>query len=300
MGARNVSQQIKSEELTEQSIQRRLNRFFASWKYNVDGLYVFEWESDKLIWTKAGYIYEFEIKISRADFKNDFKHKKDKHIILKGPTKEEQLMPSFYESYEWNKKNYTSIEDFKARLKPTDSYYIANHRKPNFFYYAVSEGMIQPDEVPEYAGLIYIKKEYMYESQSFAVVRKAPQLHKQKYKDAELNLGEKFYYNWQTERRRCREMERNFKDVRRQLDEELASKHQEKTYAAMERELAFAKEQEEHWKKSASQSMRDNMANRAENKRLRKVIRDMDLDFDFKPIEDEIDKLYGIIEKNKE
>ena len=289
---------MKSEELTEQSIQRRLNRFFSSWKYNVDGLYVFEWESDKLIWTKAGYIYEFEIKISRADFKNDFKHKKDKHIILKGPTKEEQLMPSFYESYEWNKKNYTSIEDFKARLKPTDSYYIANHRKPNFFYYAVPEGMIQPDEVPEYAGLIYIKKEYMYESQSFSIVKKAPQLHKQKYKDAELNLGEKFYYNWQTERRMCREMERNFKDVRRQLDEELASKHQEKTYAAMERELAFAKEQEEHWKKSAAQNMRDNMANRAENRLLRKVIRDMDPDFDFKPIKDEVDKLYGIIEKN--
>ena len=62
-----------TEELTEQSIQKRLNHFFASWKYNVDGLFVFSWESDKLLWTKAGYIYEFEIKISRSDFKADFK-----------------------------------------------------------------------------------------------------------------------------------------------------------------------------------------------------------------------------------
>ena len=296
MGAMHVSKQMKSEELTEQSIQRRLNRFFASWKYNVDGLYVFEWESDKLIWTKAGYIYEFEIKISRSDFKNDFKHKKDKHIILKGPTKEEQLMPSFYESYEWNKHLYASIDECKARLEPSDRHYIANHRKPNFFYYAVPEGMIQPDEVPEYAGLIYIKKEYMYESQSFYIVKKAPQLHKQKYKDTQLNLGEKFYYNWQADRRLRQEAQRDRDNIQKALDEELASKHQEKTYTTMERELAFAKEQEEHWKKSAAQSMRDNMANRAENKRLRKFIRDMDPDFDFKPIEDEVDKLYGIMD----
>ena len=84
MGVRRNIAKTKSEPLTEQSIQQRLNHFFASWKYNVDGLYVFQWESDKLIWTKSGYIYEFEIKISRSDFKNDFKHKKEKHIILQG------------------------------------------------------------------------------------------------------------------------------------------------------------------------------------------------------------------------
>ncbi len=61
--------------LTEQKIQRVLNKFMASPKYKVDGLFVFRWESDKLLWTKSGYIYEFEIKISRADYKNDFKHK---------------------------------------------------------------------------------------------------------------------------------------------------------------------------------------------------------------------------------
>lgn len=284
---------MTNEELTEQSIQRRLNRFFASWKYNVDGLYVFEWESDKLIWTKAGYIYEFEIKISRADFKNDFKHKVNKHIILKGPTAEEQLMPSFYESYEWNKHLYASIEECKERLEPNDRHYIVNHRKPNFFYYAVPEGMIQPDEVPEYAGLVYVPEG----SNSLRIVKKAPQLHRQKYKDAELNLGEKFYYNWQTDRRLRQEAQRDRNDVQKALNEELASKHQEKTYAAMERELAFAKEQEEHWKKSATRSMRDNMANRAENKRLRHEILKLVPDFDFKPIEDEVDKLYGILNK---
>ena len=69
-------------KFSEEFIQTALNDFFSysSVKYNIDGLYVFDWESDKLLETKSGYIYEFEIKISKADFKNDFKHKKDKHI----------------------------------------------------------------------------------------------------------------------------------------------------------------------------------------------------------------------------
>ena len=75
MGYMRASRKILSEPLTEQVIQQRLNHFFASWRYNVDGLYVFGWESDKLIWTKSGYVYEFEIKLTRADFRNDFKNK---------------------------------------------------------------------------------------------------------------------------------------------------------------------------------------------------------------------------------
>lgn len=293
MGTRRSSS-VRSEPLTEQKIQRLLDNFFASYKYNVDGLYVFEWESDKLIWTKAGYIYEFEVKISRADYKNDFKHKKDKHIILKGPTEEEQMMPGFYRFYEWNKHHYSSIDECKAKLKPTDSYYIANHRKPNFFYYAVPEGMIKPDEVPEYAGLIYIKQECQFSYQSFSIVKKAPQLHKTKYKDTELKLGEKFYYNWQADRRLRREVQRQYESVNKALNEELASRHQSMTYAAIEKQLADVREDRDRWRKSATQNMRDNMANRQEIRRLKREILKLVPDFDFEPIEQEIDKLYGI------
>ena len=253
---------------------------------------MFEWESDKLIWTKAGYIYEFEVKISRADYKNDFKHKKDKHIILKGPTEEEQLMPGFYWFYEHNKHLYSSIDECKAKLKPTDSYYIANHRKPNFFYYAVPDGMIKPDEVPEYAGLIYIKQEYQYNC--FSIVKKAPQLHKTKYKDAELKLGEKFYYNWQADRRLRREVQRQYESVNKALNDELASRHQSMTYAAIEKQLADVREERERWMKSATQNIRDNMANRMEIRRLKHEILKLAPDFDFEPIEQEIDKIYGI------
>ena len=52
-------------KFSESFIQEALNGFFAynSVKYNIDGLYIFDWESDKLLVTKSGYIYKNEIKI---------------------------------------------------------------------------------------------------------------------------------------------------------------------------------------------------------------------------------------------
>ena len=247
-------------------------------------------ESDKLIWTKSGYIYEFEIKISRSDFKNDFKHKKDKHIILKGPTDEEQLMPSFYESYEWNKHLYKSIDECKARLEPTDQYYIANHRKPNFFYYAVPDGLIKEEEVPEYAGLIYIPED----NESMRIIKKAPQLHKEKYTDAQLNLAPKFYYNFVTARNNAAASARETEQVRNLLKEELDSKGQEITYHQLQQQLKMAQEDLELYKERYNRKIKDNLATNAERKRLRKAILQLDPNFDFKPIEEEVDKLFNI------
>ena len=281
---------LQSEQLTEQSIQKRLNHFFATWKYNVDGLFVFQWESDKLIWTKTGYIYEFEIKISRADFKNDFKHKKDKHIILKGPTKEERFMPSFYQSYEWNKHLYKSIDDCKERIKPGDNYLIESHKKPNYFYYAVPEGLIQPEEVPEYAGLIYILKEYRYEQQSYVVAKKAPCLHKQKYKDGELNLAEKFWYNWQNDRRLCKEAWRNVEDMRRQMREELEAKDQEMTYKQMEVRLNTILDYQQKY----YDLCRDRNIDRMIIRKLRHELLQINPDFDYKGLETDCEKAFGI------
>ena len=94
-----MGRKIKTEEktenfnFTEEYIQKKLDGFFAesTKKYVIENLYVFSWESDKLIETRSGLIYEFEIKVSKADFKNDFK-KKDKHVILEG---KETHIPTF-------------------------------------------------------------------------------------------------------------------------------------------------------------------------------------------------------------
>jgi len=40
------------------------------------------WEMDALVITKAGYSYEYEIKCTKADFKNEFKKKATKHRYM--------------------------------------------------------------------------------------------------------------------------------------------------------------------------------------------------------------------------
>lgn len=53
---------------------------------------VYRWEADLLAITKAYYVHEYEVKLSLADFKADFR-KKVKHKILDG-------------GYSWFKPNY--------------------------------------------------------------------------------------------------------------------------------------------------------------------------------------------------
>ena len=150
-------------EYSEQSIQQALRHNFlspSSVKYFTENLNVYSWESDVLKFTNSGYAYEFEIKISRADFKNDFKNKKKKHSLLE------------------NKENVN---------------------KPNYFYYVVPENLITIEEVPEYAGLIYIYGTVLGNGRhyySFSEIKKAPKLHAEKMDVEKLNLVDKFYYNY--------------------------------------------------------------------------------------------------------
>jgi len=234
-------------ELTEQKIQHVLGGFIASPKYRVDGLFVFGWESDKLIWTKAGYIYEFEIKISRSDYMNDFRHKVEKHLLLNSVLPDEGTVAReadlFGNLLKEKRKRYPqiTIEQAKDRMKPV------GERMPNYFYYAVPEGLLDADEVPPYAGLVYVTTfKGGFEDQpdkwlhSIKIVRKAPQLHKTKYTDAELNLGEKFYYNMKTWQRNYREQVDYSLMYRQRLQRELDSKHQEKSYKELQDELKNA------------------------------------------------------------
>lgn len=147
---------------TEELIVDKLRWHFLSSstvRYHINGLYTFShtWESDFLALTKSGYLYEGEVKVSKSDFKADFK-KKDKHTLLR-------------ESYE-------KIEGIEGKLRP------------HYFFYAVPEGMINVDDVPEYAGLVYMLDYFPY----WKWVKQAPLLHKEKFSDEQLNLQDKFYY----------------------------------------------------------------------------------------------------------
>ena len=97
--------------------------------------YFFGWyEMDLFKLSKSGVIYEYEIKISRSDFFNDFK--KDEG------------------------KKHDKIKNGQG--------------KANRFFFVVPEDLIKPEEVPDYAGLLYYKNGW------FTTIKTGKILHKGK------------------------------------------------------------------------------------------------------------------------
>lgn len=138
---------------SEQGIQDALFSYYSGSNYIYKSLnvFIYGWESDFWMMTKAGYAWEIEIKISRADFKLDAK--KEKHRTM----------------------DYISRETAFV---------------PNKFMYACPDGVIAPEEVPAYAGLIWV------DSTGNVVIKKdAGYFHKCKY-DYTKKLVDKFYYNY--------------------------------------------------------------------------------------------------------
>ncbi len=124
---------IRGRIMTEREIQYRLWYYRACISTNlfmVPNAFIWHWEADLLYVTPSGFATEWEIKLSRSDFKADFK-KTYKHLILN-----EGKRPSGEPAWDSNK--------------------IKHDIGPKYFYYACPEGLIKAEEVPEYAGLFYI------------------------------------------------------------------------------------------------------------------------------------------------
>lgn len=109
----------KSDELSSKDIADSLRLKFFSHKYLINNAFIYEWESDFFSITELDYAFEFEIKVTKGDFKDDF-NKKEKHVLL------ESVDPSGF------------------------------YRKPNKFFYATPKNLLATSEVPSYAGLIEI------------------------------------------------------------------------------------------------------------------------------------------------
>jgi hypothetical protein len=120
-------------------------------------------ECDVAEFTAAGYLREYEIKISRADFKADVK----KRASL---------------SY------YAHRRGIKGKLKH-EQLQVGDACGPVQFWYVVPRGLVQLNEVPEFAGLIEMSehsspawraKGYMQEHEA----KPAPRLHAAKLEQA--------------------------------------------------------------------------------------------------------------------
>lgn len=161
--------------MTSKDILNALEKHYDNAAYTVSNIYFFGHpysETDFLVVQKSGYIYDIEVKVSRSDFKADFK-KVDKHSILRlgGYTKPHRV------GYK-----------HEGKIKLARIGEIIPFHPPNRFYYAVPEGLITKKEVPPYAGLLYIKPDG-----KVVKIKEAPLLTKVKT-PYEKVFANKFYY----------------------------------------------------------------------------------------------------------
>lgn len=118
-------------------------------------------EMDVASLSKSGLIHEFEVKISRADFKAD-------------------------------KKKTLKFKYYEMRHEPYC---------PNYFYYVCPEGLIKKEEIPDYAGLYYYSKEGLWKEKNAKRLHNSPvqNLEKVLRKMLRLNIQRKYLgYSWMT------------------------------------------------------------------------------------------------------
>lgn len=118
------------------------------------------WECDVFELTKSGYFREYEVKVSRADFFADA-----------GKTRETWLGPRRFGPTVLGKHSLLAV---------------GNGSGPVAFYYVTPVGLLQPDELPPWAGLIELIENPPY--QGIVTLREkettpAPRLHREKVAD---------------------------------------------------------------------------------------------------------------------
>jgi hypothetical protein len=112
------------------------------------------WECDVCEITANGYMREFEIKTSRSDFLRDAK----KHTFAG-----------------WNSPNP------RQRLNKHELLASGDTRGPSCFYFATPKGLLDPHDIPVWAGLIEVTMDSRRSSYPIEEITvKAPKLHRQK------------------------------------------------------------------------------------------------------------------------
>lgn len=109
-------------------------------------------EADLISVTRTNYVHEYEIKISKADFRDELRQAAMDDL-------------GYRSSHKWRKHN--------AMKHPAST----RRRKPNYFTFVAPPDVIDYDDVPEYAGLIY----YLHNERGRAcleTIKRPPLLHK--------------------------------------------------------------------------------------------------------------------------
>jgi hypothetical protein len=172
------------------NIHSAITSRFNTHRYVLFNSYVFSWESDYFSITQdEKYIYEVEVKLSRSDFKADFQ-KDAKHRLLANATKQDLVVQRGHLFSDYEVKN--GVPGQKVEMCGVD-YIKAKECTPNRFYYCCPDGLLSVEEIPAYAGLLYLNEA----NTSVREVKKAPFIHKEKNVDKYIrSLIDKFYFQF--------------------------------------------------------------------------------------------------------
>lgn len=116
------------------------------------------WECDMFSVTRAGFMVEHEIKLSVSDFRADAMNKYRNHF---------------------DRATKTHSKQTKHQILAGDPRHTPL-RGPARFLFVVPHGLVTLDQVPEFAGLIYVTDNGPRHNYSFLTVRNAPKLHSDK------------------------------------------------------------------------------------------------------------------------
>jgi len=148
-------------------------------------------ECDFISISKADYLTEYEIKVSKSDYKRDFIAKKVKHAWFEGKRNGDILIESSETLKETIVDQFTP--NFMGIQQTVD---MTPYRGPNYFYYICPENLIALEEIPDYAGLIYVA-DYNKRVGKLTFIKKAPILHKNKTQDdVKMNIMTRYMYEY--------------------------------------------------------------------------------------------------------
>lgn len=111
----------------------------------VPNYYLGRYECDVMKISKAGHIYEYEIKVSLADFKRDAEKARTVYMMNHKVTKHDDIITG---------------------------------KRCSRFYFVVPEGLISKHEVPEGLGLIYASPAHLQGHLKFDIVKVSKQFKK--------------------------------------------------------------------------------------------------------------------------
>ena len=151
-------------------------------KYMCPGKHLRNWfECDFLSVTRSDFLHEYEIKVSKSDFKADFK-KTAKHLLLEGKERlfvgENDPKLNTFRRADNRKRKYIKEDSGSAGYM----YDFSDLEKPNYFWYVTPEGLLTADDIPPYAGWMEVRKTNAIRHQGLRCFtrKEAPRLHAQK------------------------------------------------------------------------------------------------------------------------